>query len=195
MKETKVISQLYSFIRELNNFKSIERLSVIKQDGRRESDAEHTWHLVMTVWLFSHTYDKKLDLLKTIKLALVHDLVELYSGDIYGGALPEARANKEKNEREALLKLCSQLPKSMSEELDYLWNEYEERRTNEAEYVWALDKIMPSLMLTITKTDRATGMPTDQERGRMQREKIGNISPILKQILTQTRLDRGLKES
>ncbi len=97
------VEQLYSFIKLLNSFKSVDRLSLIKEGGRRESDAEHTWHITMAVWLMTTAYDKPVDVLRCIKMALVHDLVEIYAGDVYGFDASNKRSEKEEKEQSAMI--------------------------------------------------------------------------------------------
>lgn len=192
MTDNQKLDEIYNFLKTINKFKSVERLSVIKENGRRESDAEHTWHLVMFVWLYSTIYETQVDLLKCLKMALVHDLVEIYAGDVYGGATEEARAGKEEREKLAAQKLFGQLPEDLKKEFFDLWEEYESKKDPEAEYVWALDKIMPRFMLTITGKDFAEGMPTDHAKDKEQREKVTQISSTLGRVLAKISKERNL---
>ena len=185
------VDTIYAFLKEINAFKSQQRFSLITEGGRRESDAEHTWHLVMSVWLYSSVFEKSIDLLKAMKLALVHDLVEIYAGDVYGGAPEEQRRGKQEREQAAAEKLFSQLPHDFQKEFTDLWNEYEQRETVESQYVWALDKIAPSFQLAITKTDAAEHLPTDTARFAQQEDTITNLSPSLGEVLNKIRKDRG----
>lgn len=181
----KDIDKVYGFIREINKFKQVDRLALIKENGRSESDAEHTWHLCMAVWLYSGYYEKKIDTFKAIKLALVHDLVEIYSGDYYGGAVEKDREGKKQKELEASKKLFGQLPDKIKTEFEDLWLEYEKRESEEAKFVWALDKIAPRLQLSITKTDKASNLSTDWDKVNKQDEQIRNTGKILDKILTK----------
>ena len=185
MNKLHTSDQIYEFLKVINDFKSIKRLSVIKSGGRRESDAEHTWHLVMFVWMYSYLYEKKYDLLKSIKIALVHDLVEIYSGDVYGvGAVDKNQ--KENRERISANKLFSLLPTSISEELITLWEEYEERVSEESRFVWALDKIAPRFQLSLTGKDEADKLPIDIDKKNLQEKTISQISPVLGDLLLRT---------
>lgn len=180
---SQTILQVYNFIKVLNDFKSVERLSIIKENGRRESDAEHTWHLVMAIWLLSQEHHKPLDLLKCIKLALVHDLVELYAGDVYAFDPTNKRTEKEEKEQHAIQMIGSQLPDNLSNEIRSLWNEYEQRETEEGRFVWGVDKLMPRIQYIISKGDLSDNLPNDPARKSYQEDQIKKISPIIEQFL------------
>ena len=52
--------------------------------SRYENDAEHSWHIVVAAMLFKeYADDPEVDLLRVIKMLLVHDLVEIDAGDTY----------------------------------------------------------------------------------------------------------------
>src|SRR3990172_10561809 len=126
--------------------KRVDRLSLISKGGRRESDAEHTWHLVMFIWMFSYLYERNIDLLKAIKMGLVHDLVEIQAGDVYGLS-SGLESRKKAAEKKAALSIFGPLPEEISKELTDLWYEYERKETEESKFVWALDKICPRFQL------------------------------------------------
>ncbi len=184
--DTQKLDQLFLFLKEINGFKSVYRLSYVEPDGRRESDAEHTWYLTMMVVLFSESYDRKIDLLKAIKIALVHDLAELYTGDVYAHD-EQGRIGKEEREKEAAEKLFSLLPEDLKEEFHTLREEYEAKETEEAKFVWALDKLHPRLQYRLTQGDETDKMPLDKERDRekanAQDERLRNISPVIGYLL------------
>jgi len=85
-----------------------------------------------------------LDFKKMLKLALTHDLVEIYAGDTF--AFDKTGQNtKQEREKNAANKLFSQLPEELSKEYMELFNEYEESQTTEAKTVKSFDKIQPIL--------------------------------------------------
>lgn len=185
------IDQLYDFLKVLNEFKKIERLSLIAPNGRRESDAEHTWNLTMTVWLYSDLIDQKINLLKAVKIALVHDLVEIYAGDVFDGGTREVLSGKEEREHQAADRLFSQLTSAKAKEFFELWNEFENRSSLEAGYVWVLDKLAPRFQQAITGLDASDGMVIDHERDAQQDKEIEAFSPIFKKVLERVKLERG----
>lgn len=164
---------IYDFLKEINKFKEVERL-VYSSNKRRESDADHAWHLAMYAWLLGSHHDKKIDLLKVIKMALVHDLVEIYAGDTNGHASMEDRLVKQEREKEAADKIFSMLPKELNLELRNLWEDYENKLSNEAKYVWALDKIAPYVQVSLfgTSVDKELDMKPDRQVLKDKEEKI-----------------------
>lgn len=73
--------KILDFLKEISKFKEIER-EIYYTNGRRETDAEHVWHLIMFLFLFEKELPGDIDFKRTIKIDLVHDLPEIYAGDI-----------------------------------------------------------------------------------------------------------------
>ena len=98
-----------------------------------ESDAEHSWGVAFLAMIYT---PKELDKLKCIQLALVHDVVEIKTGDI----TPQDNVLAEvKQERE--LFAMSELSESLKQpELKELFEEYEDNLTPEAQFIHDLDK-------------------------------------------------------
>jgi putative hydrolases of HD superfamily len=175
--------ELVSAIEFLNKFKQIERFSIIKKDGRRESDAEHTWHLIVTLWLLSEYYEKKIDLNKAIKIALVHDLPEIIAGDVYAHSTDITKEQKKKNEEKAMEEIISKMPNKFAKEVKELWEEYEKRETEEAKFVWLTDKLMPRLMCKFTEGDCADHLKKDMKHKKTEDKKIRDMSQLFIKLL------------
>lgn len=144
------IKKIINFLRLIERFKTIERFNKTSNLNRAESDAEHTWHLVMMVYLMSKLRPE-LDKMKLIELALVHDLVEVYAGDVnLWDDNKKTKEEKRKVEEESAEKLFSTLPEDESIQIMDLWREYEERLTSESKYVYALDKLQPFLQRLVS---------------------------------------------
>jgi len=115
-------------------------------DGsRNENDAEHSWHLaLMAIVLSEYSLAQELDLSRVIKMVLVHDLVEIDAGDTF---CYDEKANEDKEERErrAAERIFGLLPPDQAEEFKGLWEEFEERKTPEACFAAALDRLQPLL--------------------------------------------------
>ena len=126
------------FLRESERLKSILR-SAHTSSGRQESTAEHSWRLSLMAMVFADEL-KGLDLLKVLKLCLVHDLGEAISGDI-----PDVSKNdfphKSEQERADLLHLTRALDRGLQAEILALWEDYENATSAEALAVKALDKL------------------------------------------------------
>ena len=123
----------------------IERRTVLTDRSRQENSAEHSWHIaLMAVLLSEYSKEDGIDLLKVVKMLLVHDIVEIDAGDtfVYDAAGAE---DKEERERAAADRLFGLLPEDQRDELHRLWNEFEARETPEARFAGALDRLQPML--------------------------------------------------
>jgi putative hydrolase of HD superfamily len=137
------------FLQEIDKFKDIERVIPL-QNGRKETDAEHTWHLAMFLLVFDSELPKELDRHRMLQLALIHDLAEVYAGDPFAF---DKESRKDKHEKEAIAaeKLFSLLPMDTKEEFLELFEEYENKSSKEARVVKAFDKLQPLLSHYLTQ--------------------------------------------
>ena len=137
------IQNVYQLILELNKLKLVFRNTTTSPD-RKESTAEHSWSVSMIVITLMDQLKKEfaeIDELKAIKLSLIHDIVEIYAGDVMAFDI-EARKGKEKVEAEALKKLMLVYPE-FGKQLHDLWYEFEEKESLEAKIAKAADAICP----------------------------------------------------
>lgn len=142
------IAAILTFLDETNRLKDTLR-SGHTPEGRRESTAEHSWRLCLLAILLGKELED-IDLLRLVKICIVHDLGEAISGDV---PATEQRAGDDRpaRERADLLTLCAHLPEDLKAEVIALWDEYAEARTPEAVIAKGLDKI--ETMLTHTTGD------------------------------------------
>jgi len=143
MNSDRFLKQI-NFILEIDNIKSIFRNNYIKDGSRKENDAEHSWHLAMMVMVLSEYFDE-LDVSKTLKMVLAHDLVELYAGDVYAYD-EKGNIGKFDREKESAEKLFSLLPEDQKKEFIDLWLEFEEANTKEAVCGSIVDRFQPLLL-------------------------------------------------
>jgi putative hydrolase of HD superfamily len=126
-------------------FYQLDRDMELPITNKLENDAEHSWSLAFAACALAPTIDPALDTGKIAQFAIVHDLVEVYSGDIsIYDTDPELHANKEENELQAMEQLRkdhAHLP-WIAETIDA----YERKDTAEANYVWAMDKYVAMCM-------------------------------------------------
>lgn len=137
------------FLIEIDKLKSIFRQSRLADDSRFEDDAEHSWHLCMYAIILEEYAPEGIDMLKVLKMALIHDLVEIYAGDTY---LYDVEGNKTKADREmkAADKLYSSLDKQGAE-LRALWEEFDLCESPEAQFANCLDRLQPIMLNYLTK--------------------------------------------
>ncbi|GIQ67743.1 HD domain-containing protein [Xylanibacillus composti] len=135
-----------AFIMETDKLKTILRQSYISDGTRRENDAEHTWGLtLMAITLAEHANMPELDLLRVLKMLIVHDLVEIDAGDTFAYDTA-GHADKVERETAAAKRLFGMLPEDQSEAFFALWREFEDRQTPEARFAAAVDRLHPMLL-------------------------------------------------
>ncbi|QOS99075.1 HD domain-containing protein [Brevibacterium sp. JNUCC-42] len=139
------IEQQLQFLREIDQMKHIYRQTLLLNGSRRENDAEHSWHVAMlAIVLQEHASDTEVDLLRVIKMLLLHDIVEIDAGDTYVYD-EQGNLDKEVREQAAAKRIYALLPEDQELELKGLWAEFEQRNTPEAHFAAALDRFQPLL--------------------------------------------------
>lgn len=133
------------FVLELDKQKEIERQTYLASAGRREGDAEHAWHMAVMVFLLAEYANEDIDVLKAVKMALLHDVVEIDAGDTYAYDT-EGNKTKKIREQKAADRIYGMLPEDQKTQLRALWEEFEAGQTPEAKFVNALDKVQPVLL-------------------------------------------------
>jgi putative hydrolase of HD superfamily len=127
-----------TFLREAEKLKDVLR-SAHTSSGRTESTAEHSWRLCLMAIVFADQL-ADLDVLKILKMCVIHDLGEAINGDI-PAVSKAAFPDKSEQERNDLLLLTSALDEGLKTEILALWDDYENARSAEAKAVKALDKL------------------------------------------------------
>ena len=143
------MAQQFAFILEIDKEKNILR-TTLKSDGvSRENDAEHAWHMAIMTLLLAEHAEEPIDVLRTISMLLIHDLVEIDAGDTY--AYDEAgKATQRERELAAADRVFSMLPPDQGEKMRILWDEFEAGETPEARFAAAMDRIQPMMLNAAT---------------------------------------------
>jgi len=144
MTNDKKIKKIYDFLRVSEQLKKTKRWKDTPTMAFKETSADHSWHLAILLLVLSSEFDYKVDILKALKIALVHDLVEAIADDTDASLIYLGKKTKEEkfNEEFAAIKQIKEmLPDKSGRELHDLWVEYEEAKTPESKLVKALDKI------------------------------------------------------
>lgn len=141
----KRLRQQIDFILEIDKLKHILRQSRVTDGSRRENDVEHSWHLAVMTMLLADYAPEPIDVLHTMKMVLIHDIVEIDAGDtfIYSTAAREAA---HETEQAAADRLFGMLPDDQASEYRALWDEFEARVTAEARFARALDRLQPIML-------------------------------------------------
>jgi putative hydrolase of HD superfamily len=136
-----------SFIKEIDKVKYIQRKTKLFNSDRPENDAEHSWHLaMMTIVLAAHS-DKPIDVLKVLKMVLIHDIVEIDAGDTF---IYDSEKNHTNTDEElmAAQRIFGLLPTEQAEEFIAIWEEFEAGLTDEAKFAKSMDRLEPLLQNT-----------------------------------------------
>ncbi len=158
------MKNILDFLLEIGKLKGRERRGwLVHQIKNSETTAEHIFYLTFLVWALGKR--KKINLDRAIKIALIHDLCEVYAEDLtpYDPLLPKDKKkimevlkrwpkftpflkkkkekDKDKMEARALKKLISKLPKELKVEIRNLWLEYSRGITKEGRFVKQADKM------------------------------------------------------
>lgn len=136
------IQKILEFISFAEKLKTELRHSYTSNIKRQESVAEHTWMMCLLAIVLQKEIETQINLEKALKMIVVHDLVEVFAGDIPAFEKSKRATNKQINELKAMDKLLTYLPnKILAREFKKLWLEFEECKTVEAKYAQAVDKV------------------------------------------------------
>ena len=138
-----------AFALEIDKAKNIFRQTHLSGHGRRENDAEHSWHIAVMAMIFKDYFTGTPDLGRAVMMCVVHDLVEIYAGDTFAFD-KEGNLDKAEREKEAADKLFSLLPTEQGSMLRAYWEEFDEMETDDAKYAACMDRIQPLLHNTLT---------------------------------------------
>ena len=136
------VSKRIEFILELEKLKGVLRKTKPVGLERYENTAEHSWQATLTAMVFLDHAREELDALKVLKMLLIHDVVEIDAGDVFVYDA-QARSDIAEEEEKAAVRIFGLLDESISSELLALWREFEERKTPEAKFAKAIDRVNP----------------------------------------------------
>lgn len=152
------LQKQFAFIREIDKEKFIKRQTYLTDGVQKENDAEHAWHMAVMTLLLSEYANEEIDVLKTISMLLIHDLVEIDAGDTYAYD-EEGKKTKKQREEKAAERIFGILPEEQGRYLRSLWDEFEAQQTKEAKFARTMDNIQPTML------NAATDGKSWEERG------------------------------
>ena len=153
MSDRERLQKQIDFIKEIDKEKMIKRQSYLTDCETHENDAEHAWHMAIMTLLLKEYANEEIDVLKTVTMLLIHDLVEVYAGDTYAYD-EEGKKTQAEREAKAADKLYGILPEDQGEYFKSIWLEFEEQKTSEAKFARTMDCFQP-LMLNDATNGRA----------------------------------------
>ena len=192
------LSKQISFIKEIDKIKFIQRKTKLFNSDRPENDAEHSWHLAMMTIVLAEHGDTPVDVLKVLKMVLIHDIVEIDAGDTYAYDTDGLKTQKAREDA-AKERIFSLLPEDQKKELTALFDEFENYRTPESKFAHSLDNLQPLLLNNSNGGGdwREHQVTSEQVYGRQQKTQLGSetLYKVTDQILKENIEKGNIKES
>jgi putative hydrolases of HD superfamily len=187
---TETRAALFEFIRFSARLREISRHNEAVP-GRRESVAEHSWHLALVCWVlqaeFEREFGTSVDLGRMIKMCLMHDLVEIDTDDVSAWQA-ERYAGRAAAEDAAARRIFATLPGELAAEFLGLWEEYEAGATLEARLVRGVDRLNPALMRQLTGQGWSDVDASAADLDALQLPRVG-VSATLTELYRSIRRD------
>lgn len=153
-----------NFLLQLDELKKVSRQNKLLDGSRFENVAEHSWNAAIVAMVLEEYLSQTVDMYKTVKMILLHDLIETIAGDTYAFSTEE-KEKIYKREVSAAKSVFSILPKKQSEEFFGLWKEYSEMVSDESIFANAIDRIQPFINEYFSISNEHP--PTSQMKERM----------------------------
>ncbi|AFM41243.1 putative HD superfamily hydrolase [Desulfosporosinus acidiphilus SJ4] len=181
------------FIVEIDRLKRIFRQNVVIGTTEQENDAEHSWHMAVMAIILSEYSSVELNILKVLKMILVHDLVEIHAGDTFCYD-EEGYRDKDEREQKSADRLFNLLPNDQASEIMSLWHEFEDMATPEAKFAASIDRLQPLLLNYNTNghTWRKPGIMSDKvlKRNSVLEEPVPILWDLAQKIITDS-IEKG----
>ncbi len=145
MDDKERLNRQMQFCLEMDKEKLIGRQTYLSGGSRKEDDAEHAWHMAVMALVLSEYANSDLDLLHTLSMILIHDVVEIDAGDTYAYD-EEGKKTQRQREVSAADRLFALLPEDQEEKFRALWEEFEACQSPEAKFARAMDNIQPAML-------------------------------------------------
>ena len=133
------------FCKEIDKEKLIGRQTYLTDGSRIENDAEHAWHMALMAVVLQEYSNEEIDLLKSMTMMLIHDIVEIDAGDTFAYD-EEGKKDQRERELKAAERLFGMLPEDQGAYFRQLWDEFEAMSTPEARFARTLDNIQPTML-------------------------------------------------
>ncbi len=153
------------------------------KNGRHESVAEHSWMMTLMAFFMKDEFPD-VDMDKVIKMCIIHDLGEAFTGDI---PTFEKTTADEKTEEDLLFNWVKTLPGNYATEMTALYNEMSKRETAEAKVYKAIDSLEALIQHNIS--DLSTWIPEEYELNKTYADDKVVFSEYLKSVREEVRKD------
>ena len=139
---TERLEQQLAFLTEADKLKSILRATSLCDGSRRENSGEHSWHIALYAMTLAEHSNRPINILRVIKMLLIHDLVEIDAGDVPVHAAYDVAAHEAK-EQAAADRLFGLLPDDQRDEFREIWDEFEAAESDDAIFAKSIDRVQP----------------------------------------------------
>lgn len=138
------LNRQIAFLMEIDKLKHIYRQTYLLDRSRHDSDVEHSWHFAVMAMVLAEYAKDSVDVCKVMKMAMIHDIVEIDAGDVL---IYERKPGEDHylKEQAAARRIFGMLPADQAQEYIDLWEEFEARMTPEAKFAAAIDRLDPIL--------------------------------------------------
>ncbi len=192
--DKKRLKEQMAFCEEIDKEKMIGRQTWLTGAVRKENDAEHAWHMAVMTILLSEYANEDIDVLRTVTMLLIHDLVEIYAGDTYAYD-EEGKKTQKLREQAAADRLFQMLPPDQEAEFRKIWEEFEAENTPESRFARTMDNLQPMMLNAATdgKSWAERGIHLSQILGRNKNTAKGSkiLWEYAKENFLQPNLDKG----
>ena len=144
------LARQIDFLVEIDRLKHVLRRAYLPGTDRNENTAEHSWHLAVAVLVLAEYAAEPVDLARVVRMALIHDIVEIDAGDTFFFD-PIGALDKAEREQRAAERLFGLLPPDQADGFRAAWDEFEARQSPEARFASALDRFMPLIHNYLTE--------------------------------------------
>lgn len=144
------IVRQFAFLVECDRLKDVLRRTISVHSRRPENDAEHSWGVCLLAMTLAEHSNAPIDVLRVIRMLLIHDIVEIDAGDTFAY---DAVGAVDQHAREAMAaaRLFGLLPDDQAADFRALWDEFEAGTTSEACFALAVDRLHAVLLSTATE--------------------------------------------
>ena len=192
--DEKRLEQQIAFCREIDKEKFIGRQTWLTGATRKENDAEHAWHMAVMTVLLSEYANEEIDVLRTMTMLLIHDLVEIYAGDTYAYD-EEGKKTQKRRELVAADRLFQMLPEDQGKKFREIWEEFEAENMKESRFARTMDNLQPMMLNAATdgKSWADRGIRLSQILGRNKNTAKGSevLWEYAKENFLQPNLEKG----
>lgn len=166
-----------AFALEIDKEKNVFRQTRLSGNGRKENDAEHSWHIALMAYLLKEYSNSEIDISRVMIMCLIHDTVEIDAGDTYAYDTEALKTQKQREDR-AKERIFSLLPEEQKAEFIALFDEFEACETAEARFAHSMDNLQPLILNDSNNGEdwREHNVMAEQVRKRQDKTRLGSES-------------------